>query len=49
MDELEIGTRVRIRKDLIPDTVYGGTTFVESMGKYLGCEATIERAIPYPN
>lgn len=49
MDQLEVGTRVRVRKDLIPDTVYGGTTFVESMEKYLGYEATIEHVIPYPN
>lgn len=49
MDQLEIGTRVRVRRDLIPDTVYGGTAFVESMEKYLGYEATIESATPYPN
>lgn len=49
MDQLEVGTRVRVREDLIPDTVYGCTTFVESMEKYLGYEATIEHAIPYPN
>lgn len=49
MDQLEVGTRVRVRKDLIPDTVYGGTTFVEIMKKYLGYEATIESATPYPN
>ncbi|MCQ2052440.1 MAG: hypothetical protein MJZ03_00635 [archaeon] len=49
MDQLEVGTRVRVRKDLIPDTVYKGTTFVESMEKYLGYEATIEHVIPYSN
>lgn len=49
MDQLEIGTRVRVRKDLIPDTVYGGTAFVESMEKYLGYEATIEHVIINPD
>lgn len=48
MDQLEVVTRVRVRKDLIPDTVYGGVTFVGSMEKYLGYEATIEHVIINP-
>lgn len=49
MDKLEVGTRVKIKEDLIPNTVYGNITFVDSMGKYLGCKATIEHVISNPN
>ena len=46
IDELKaldrtIGSKVKIRKDLIPNTNYGGVSFVEEMLPYLGMQAEI--------
>lgn len=36
-----IGSKVKIRNDLIPNKNYGGTIFMEEMLQYLGMETTI--------
>lgn len=41
MKNIKVGDKVRIRKDLVPDTKYGETYFVEGMRGYLGKVATI--------
>lgn len=46
IDELKelkrpVGSKVKIRKDLIPGHNYGGTGFEEDMAQYIGKEATI--------
>ena len=39
--KLEVGDKVRIRKDLSSMQVYGSITYVSSMDEYKGCTATI--------
>lgn len=39
--ERPIGRKVKIRKDLIPNRNYGGTSFMEEMLPYLGMQAEI--------
>lgn len=46
IDELKklkrpVGSRVRIKQDLVPGHTYGGTGFEEDMVEYVGKEATI--------
>lgn len=41
--EYKVGDKVRIRKDLIIDKVYGTQAFVSDMNKYLGKETTIRQ------
>lgn len=39
--KFEVGDKVRIREDLISLHSYGRITYVSSMAKYKGCNATI--------
>jgi hypothetical protein len=37
----EVGDKVKIREDLVPEIMYGKEKFVSRMEEYRGCEATI--------
>ena len=47
MKKLEIGTKVRIREDLIEGEEYGSLVFYKDMVKLRGCEGIIEKIAPH--
>lgn len=49
MNKLDIGTEIKIRKDLVVDKFYGGLRFHNGMAKYKGKSSKIDGKPHYDN